>query len=98
MLRHSYSSIYFHLVWSTKNKRPYIKSEFKKDLYSFIGKTIIMKGWHPIAINGIEDHIHILIQLFPNCKILDVIANIKASSSFAWQALRYNFSAKNHSG
>ena len=95
MSNHTYSSLYFHVIWSTKNREPYIRPEFKSKLYDFMGKYISNKKWIPLAINGTEDHVHILIQLFPSYKISEVISCIKSNSSrfikenfdknFAWQ-------------
>jgi len=42
-MSHTYSSIFFHLVWSTKNREPYIKKEFKEKLYYYIAKVITQK-------------------------------------------------------
>ncbi|MCK4651027.1 IS200/IS605 family transposase [Candidatus Babeliales bacterium] len=88
MSNHTYSSMFYHIIWSTKNRKPYIKCEFKSKLYDFIGKIIVTKEWIPLAINGTSDHIHVLFQLFPNYKVSDVVCCIKANSS---RFMRDNF-------
>jgi len=95
MSNHSYTSMFYHLVWSTKDREFYIKPEFKKSLYSYIGKVISDNGWHLLAIGGISDHIHILLQKNPKDSISETVCRIKANSSrfmrknfiteFAWQ-------------
>ena len=92
---HAYIKLYYHLVWSTKNRTLIIKDEFKNDLYNYIGKIIVAKGFHLIAIGGVQDHIHLLIQTSPTKNISDIVCKIKSNSSrfvkenflssFAWQ-------------
>jgi putative transposase len=95
MVHHVYSSIYYHLVWGTKNCEAFIKSEFKEKLYKYIGRAISENGWHLLSVGGTADHIHILIQITPKDNISDIVCKIKSSSSkfvrknfcncFAWQ-------------
>ncbi len=88
---HVYSKLYYHIVWKTKNKEPNIKNEFKKDLYLYIGQIIKTKGWHLIAIGGIENHVHILIQMQPQNTISDLVCKIKSNSS---RFIKLNFDSK----
>ncbi|PSF34472.1 IS200/IS605 family transposase [Aphanothece hegewaldii CCALA 016] len=73
--------LYYHLVWATKNRYPYLTSEKEKKLYPYIiGKadslnTIIH------AIGGIEDHIHLVASIPPSISITDFVKNLKGSSS-----------------
>lgn len=76
-----YSKLYYHLIWSTKNRTPILTKEIRPDVYKYIGRTITMKDWHLIAIGGIEDHIHILIQKRPSKEISYVVSSLKSSSS-----------------
>ncbi len=90
-----YSSIYYHLVWGTKNRESYILKQFKKKLYSYIGGVISSKGWFLIACGGTCNHIHLLIRKKPTDAIPDVVCCIKTNSSkymkenfikdFSWQ-------------
>ncbi len=92
---HAYTSMFFHIVWATKNRQPYINSKFKKLLYEYIGKTATFKGWHLLAVGGIDNHIHILIQKTSRYTISEVVCVIKSNSSrfirdtflkdFSWQ-------------
>ena len=95
MTNHSYSKIYYHLIWSTQDRKPYIEQRFRKRLYAYIGRIVLHKGWVLLAIGGIDDHIHILIQTTSRDYIPDIVCKIKSNSSrfvrkyflseFCWQ-------------
>ena len=95
MDNHSFSSMFYHLVWTTKNREPYIQKEFKEKLYKYIGMIILRKDWHLLAVGGVQDHIHILLQKNIKTHVSQVVSCIKSNSSkfikenfneeFAWQ-------------
>ena len=67
----------------------------KKDLFAYMGALVKELKGKPIIINGMSDHIHLLILLPPNVSISDAMRFVKANSSrwvkerfgkkFAWQ-------------
>ena len=72
---------YHHIVFGTKSRGRTISREKKEKLYSFITKIIQNKKSDLIAINGMEDHIHILLNLHPSVALADMVKAIKQSSS-----------------
>ena len=95
----SATKILVHLVWSTKNRLPFINSNIKQKLFTHIRQNALDKGIEIIEINGFVDHVHCLINLQYNQKIEDVVKLIKGESShwinknnllkdefFQWQA------------
>ena len=92
----TYTKMYYHLVWSTKNRHPFITKENEETLYNYIGRITIEKKWHLLEIGGIYNHVHILLQKSPRYTISEVVRCIKSNSStfmrekfnpnFAWQA------------
>jgi REP element-mobilizing transposase RayT len=85
---HVYSLLYYHLIWKTSDKKPVLTESIRLNLFKYISKTMSMKDWHVIAIGGIEDHIHILLQKRPQHAIPYVVSIIKSSSS---KFLKENF-------
>ena len=92
----AYTQMYFHLVWGTKGRKPWLTTgECEKALYSYIGSIAVDKKWHLLAIGGALDHVHILLQKSPKYTISEVVRCIKSNSSrfmrehylqdFAWQ-------------
>jgi REP element-mobilizing transposase RayT len=58
-----------------------IHSDFKEDLYKYISGIVRNQGQKLIAINGMPDHIHILIGLRPAMALADLVREIKADST-----------------
>jgi REP element-mobilizing transposase RayT len=95
---HSYTQLYYHIVFSTKNREPLMDRALRQRLFPFIGGGIRDEGGTALIINGIEDHVHILARLQADRALSDVLRNITANSSgwvhkefsnlsaFAWQS------------
>lgn len=60
-----YSQIYIHLVFALKFRQALISKAWKNDLYKYITRILQNKRHKVLAINGVEDHIHILIGFAP---------------------------------
>ena len=78
---HSYTQLYYHIVFSTKNREPMMDRALRQKLFPFIGGGIRDEGGTALIINGVEDHVHILARLRPDRALSDVLRNIKAYSS-----------------
>lgn len=76
-----YSQLYIHLVFSPKNREALLTNSYRKKLYPYIGKTISNLGNKPIIINGMSDHLHLLLGLNPKNSISDLVRDLKRSSS-----------------
>jgi REP element-mobilizing transposase RayT len=93
----SYISSYFHCVFSTKERRPFITSELRERLWPFLGGIARQNKMKAIEIGGVEDHVHILLSLPSTMAISKALQLIKGGSSkwihetfpehreFAWQ-------------
>ncbi len=77
----SYTNLIYHIVFSTKNREPIIVEPLKSRLYEYIGGTIRKLGGISLAINGPEDHVHVLAKLRPDKSVSDVLRDLKANSS-----------------
>ncbi len=76
-----FTQLYTHLVFAVKYRERLLKKEIRADVFSYISGIITNRKHKSIIINGVSDHIHILIGLNPNDKISDLVATIKRSSS-----------------
>ena len=61
-----YLSLLVHLVWSTKNREPWISPEWSDNLYAYIGGTLRKKKAKLICAGGVSDHIHITLHCPPH--------------------------------
>lgn len=77
----TYSQIYLHYVFSPKYRQSLIKPEFEQELFKYISGICSNINQNLIRINGMPDHIHMLIRLRPAMPPSKCIQIIKANSS-----------------
>ena len=77
---HSYSSLWIHLIWSTKNREPILIPELKAEVFAEIKNISRDHEIYLDTINGIEDHVHLLIRLRTDQSVADVVKTIKGNS------------------
>lgn len=94
----TYSQIYIQIVFAVKNRDCLINSDHKEELYKYITGIVQNKGHKLIAINGTNNHIHILIGMLPKDSLSSLAKEVKRCSSmfinekkwskgrFEWQA------------
>jgi len=77
----SLSSILIHLVFSTKNREPFITPAIESELHPYIA-TIFHNHKSPsLAIDGTRDHLHMLFVLGRTITIADLVEEVKTVSS-----------------
>jgi putative transposase len=77
----SYVNLIYHFVFSTKDRKPLIKEAYQIRLNEYIGGIIRAQGGIALAINGTEDHVHILAKLRQDKALSNVIRDFKANAS-----------------
>jgi putative transposase len=77
----TYSQIYIQIVFAVKYRESLIHASWEDELYKYMTGTIQNKGQLLIAINGMPDHIHILIGLKPSCCLSDLVREIKKAAT-----------------
>jgi REP element-mobilizing transposase RayT len=77
----SYTNLVYHIVFSTKDRRPLITPEYEVRLYDYLGGTIRKLGGISLELNGTEDHVHVLAKLRPDCALSDVLRDLKANAT-----------------
>jgi len=77
----TFSQIYIQTVFAIKNRDAAIKESWEEELYQYITGIVQNKGQKMIAINGIHNHIHLLIGMKPSCCLSDLVREVKKSSS-----------------
>jgi putative transposase len=80
-MSHSYTQTVIHVVFSTKDRRKTISSEFQPRLWSYAAGICKRQGIFLHAVGGMEDHIHLLIQIPPTIALANAILSIKSNSS-----------------
>jgi REP-associated tyrosine transposase len=77
----SFTNLIYHLIFSTKDRRPLITLDYQPRLYEYIGGTIRGLGGISLGINGVADHVHVLAKLRPDKALSDVLRDLKAGAS-----------------
>lgn len=77
----TFSQIYIQFVFAVKGRQNLIRPGFQEELYKYIAGIIKGKEQKPLAVNGMPDHIHILVGLRPAMRIADLARDIKNNSS-----------------
>lgn len=80
-MANTYSQIYIQIVFAVYGRENLISSEWKDELYKYITGIVKNNNQKLLAINGVSDHIHILLNIKPNIALSDLIRDIKANSS-----------------
>ena len=80
-MANTYTQIHIQFVFAVKYRDGLIHSSFKDELYQYITGIIKNNNHKLIAINGMPDHLHILIGMRPTQTISDLMQDIKGSSS-----------------
>jgi len=84
---HSYSALWIHLIWSTKNREPILNQTLRNELFKVILEIARDYEIFIDSINGVEDHIHLLIRLRTDQSVADVVKTIKGNS---WEHFRHD--------
>lgn len=78
----SLSRIYLHIVFSTKDRQPFLRdTHLRKLLHAFVAGTMKQLDCIPVEIGGVEDHIHILCLLPRTKTVADVVKETKRVST-----------------
>jgi len=94
----SLAKILVHTVFSTKDRRPFLRDRVLRDeLHRYLGGILGNLDCQPIIVGGVEDHVHLLSSLSRTHTAAEVVKEVKRSSSlwlktksadladFAWQ-------------
>ncbi len=93
----SLSNILIHLIWSTKDRRPWLASGIREKTFAFLAGAVRQCDCEAYRVGGVADHVHLAVRLSRTLSIADLVKELKTSSSkwvkttldslgvFAWQ-------------
>ena len=95
-MAHTYTNLLVHALFSTKQRRPLLTSEFRPELFAYMAGVLNRLKGKPVLINGPSDHVHMLFVMPAASSLSDLMEKVKANSSkwanehrrgipFAWQ-------------
>ena len=77
----TFSQVYIQYVFAVKGRETLIRSGFETEIYKYIAGIVSGKDQKPLAVNGMPDHIHVLVGLKPAMRMSDLVRDIKNNSS-----------------
>jgi len=81
-MSHSYSCVFVHVVFSTKNRMCFFQNEdLRERLHAHLGQLIKNKNCTPVTVGGYVDHVHALIMMHNGVSIGEVVKDVKRLSS-----------------
>lgn len=97
-MSHTYVNCLLHVVFSTNGRQALIDETWRARFHEVIGGVARNRGFPPVVIGGVADHVHALISLPSGMAIAEAMRLLKTNSSkwandtffpqrnFAWQA------------
>ena len=73
--------LYYHLVWTTKERQSLINNQGEAKLYPYIVSKADALNSIIHALNGTDNHIHVIASIPPKISIAEFVKRIKGSSS-----------------
>jgi putative transposase len=96
-MANTYASFHYHIIFSTKNREPWLVPEIEQRVWEFIGGIARTHKMTALLVGGMEDHIHALMTVPPTIAPAQIAQYLKGGSSkwiheefpklrsFAWQ-------------
>jgi len=69
------------IVYSTKNRNPCLIKEIRQPIFKFIYGILKNKKCHVYRINGVEDHLHILLDIHPTIALSNLVKDLKLGTT-----------------
>ncbi len=78
----SLAQVYLHLIWSTKNRIPFLKDEqLRTEMHSYLAGACKSMNSPPLKVGGVDDHVHVACRLSRKIAISDLARGLKRESS-----------------
>ncbi len=77
----TYHKLLYHYTWATRDRLPLITTSVESRLFPYLHSKCKELGYKLHALNGTEDHVHLLLELTPSILVADVAKNLKGASS-----------------
>jgi putative transposase len=90
--------LFYHIVWSTKGREPLLTPEIEPFVHEALHIKAVGLGGVVFAVNGMPDHVHMVVAVPPSIALSTFIGRVKAVASvhtnrsglsearFSWQA------------
>jgi len=80
-MANTYTSLHYHVIFSTKNRVPWIKPNLESRIWPYIGGIARKRKMTALQIGGCDDHLHALVQAPPIYSPSEIAQYLKGESS-----------------
>jgi len=80
-MREPFHQLYFHLVWATYDRLPLLLPQYETRLFSCVVAKTEELGCKVVALDGLEDHVHLLVRARPSVAVASLVKEVKGASS-----------------
>ena len=78
---HSLTDLLVHVIFSTKDRRPFLRAALRPRLFAYIKAIVSERGACLHNVNGSDDHVHLLLSLPTTVALADLMRYVKGGSS-----------------
>lgn len=87
----SYWQLFYHIIWATKGRQPLLTPQVESEVYGMLKGKAVGLGATLFALNGAEDHVHMVAAIPPKISVAKFIGQVKGIS-----ATRFNKSGRSN--
>jgi putative transposase len=80
-MANTYTSLHYHIVFSTKDREPWITTDIEERVWSYLAGIASQHGMTALRIGGLEDHLHLVVGLPPTTSVSKAVQLLKGNSS-----------------
>ena len=82
-MANTYTELHYHCIWSTKDRMPVIRAEIEENVWRLLAATASKHEMHIKRAGGIENHVHVLVQIPKTMSVSEAMKRLKGGSSNA---------------
>lgn len=76
-----YWQLYYHLIWATKKRYPFITGNLEAELHQYLRGKGIANGGIIHAVGGLDEHIHVVASIPPRLAVATYVGQLKGASA-----------------
>ncbi len=80
-MANTYSALYYHIVFGTKGRELWISPHIETRIWAYLSEVANVHGMVAHKVGGLEDHIHVVLQLPPTLTVSKAVQLLKGNSS-----------------
>ena len=80
-MANTYTSLHYHIIFSTKNREPWLTQQIEERIWAFIGGIARAHRMTALQVGGVEDHIHALVTAPATIAPAQIAQFLKGDSS-----------------